>query len=68
MVDKRVQESLHEAVAEAGQKQEVAVRVIAWLEAVSDGRESFADKEKVANRLASLFAAAEVDLDSEDED
>ena len=60
MVDKRIAKAIEEAVAEAGQPEPVAKRLIAWFDALASGNEDIHDDD-AGRRLESLFESAHVE-------
>ncbi|MGI3171208.1 CxC ATPase DNA modification system associated small protein [Pseudooceanicola sp. C21-150M6] len=68
-IDARITQAINEAVAEAGQPDTLARRLIAWFEAVTSGNEDINDQATTARHLEVLFEGTVVENDDmEDED
>lgn len=68
-IDARITQAINEAVAEAGQPDALARRLIAWFEAVTSGNENINDQATTARHLEVLFEGTVVENDDmEDED
>lgn len=62
-----VRDAIRTAVEEAGQPENVADKLVAWMERIASGAESVADEESVRRHLDVLIEAVEVDTVSEEE-
>lgn len=68
-VDRRITEAIEEAVADAGQPESLARRLIAWFEAVATGNEDINDNAATGRHLEVLYQGTVVDgMDEEDEE
>jgi len=68
-IDARIMQAINEAVAEAGQPETLARRLIAWFEAVTSGNEDINDQATTARHLEVLFEGTVVQNgNGEDED
>lgn len=67
VLDVRIAEAIREAVAEAGQPEALARRMIAWFEGVTLGNEDIHDQAAAARRLEVLFEGTVFEGDEEDE-
>lgn len=56
-----VRKAVRSAVEEAGQPEDVADKLISWMERIASGAESVADEESVRRHLDVLTEAVEVD-------
>lgn len=54
-LDKKISEAISEAVIAADQSPALARRLIAWMEALTSGNESFTDPASVERHLEVLF-------------
>lgn len=62
-----VRNAIRSAVEEAGQPEDVADKLVSWMERIASGAESVADEESVRRHLDVLIEAVEVDTVSEGE-
>lgn len=62
-----VRSAIRTAVEEGGQPEDVADKLISWMERIASGAESVADEESVRRHLDVLIEAVEVDTVSEEE-
>ena len=60
MIDRRIKDSIREAVEMHDQPDAVADKIIKWFENVSEGNESIDDKDDYRRRLDNLFSALNV--------
>jgi len=60
MIDRRIKDSIREAVEMHDQPDAVADKIIKWSENVSEGNESIDDKDDYRRRLDNLFSALNV--------
>lgn len=60
-LDEKIAEAICEAVSEYGQHQKLALRLIAWLEAVTSGNEDINDAVAAQRHLDVLYDATSVD-------
>ncbi len=61
ITDAKIQEAIREAVADFGQNEGLADKLIAWFEAVANGNESLANKDSVSRRLDLLYENCSLD-------
>lgn len=54
-LDNRIESAIREAVNEEGQNPKVADRVIAWLDALTNGNETLGDTSAVTRHIQDLF-------------
>lgn len=59
--NEKIQEAIKEAVADFGQNEGLADKLIAWFEAVAIGNESLTNKESVSRRLDLLYENCSID-------
>lgn len=59
-LDARITQAIEEAVAEAGQSESLARRLIAWFEAITSGNEDINDTSQAARHLDVLFKGTQV--------
>lgn len=55
-LDRKVGDSIRQAVRDAKQSDEVANKIIAWLEALTGGNENLADRDATIKRLELLYS------------
>ena len=67
-LDVRIAEAIREAVAEAGQPEALARRMIAWFEEVVSGNEDIHDQAAAVRHLEVLFEGTVFEGNGEDED
>lgn len=68
-IDARIEQAIQEAVKEADQPLALALRLIAWFEAVTSGNEDINDGSAAARHLEVLFEATLISTkDDEPED
>jgi hypothetical protein len=59
-VDRTIQEAVLASVREAGQPDQLAKKLLAWLEAIASGNEELTDLEAAQRHLELLFGAVEI--------
>lgn len=59
--DAKIQKAIREAVADFGQNEGLADKLIAWFEAVANGNENLANKDSVSRRLDLLYKNCLID-------
>ena len=59
--DLKIHEAIREAVADSGQNEGLADKLIAWFEAVASGNESLSNKDSVSRRLDLLYENCLID-------
>lgn len=59
--DAKIQEAIKESVADSGQNEGLADKLIAWFEAVANGNDSLANKDSVSRRLDLLYENCSID-------
>lgn len=59
--DAKIQKAIREAVADFGQNDGLADKLIAWFEAVVNGNENLANKDSVSRRLDLLYENCLID-------
>ncbi|MDF1676220.1 MAG: hypothetical protein P1U44_10935 [Vicingaceae bacterium] len=57
MIDEKIEYALKQAVQEAGQPEELATKLITWLENVADGNESLTNTNQYTERCSICFDA-----------
>ena len=57
----KIQEAIKEAVADFGQNEGLADKLIPWFEAVANGNENLANKDSVSRRLDLLYENCSID-------
>ncbi len=57
----KIQEAIKEAVADFGQNEGLADKLIAWFESVASGNESLTNKDSVSRRLDLLYENCSTD-------
>lgn len=62
-----VRSAIRSAVEEAGQPDDLAEKLIAWMERIASGAESVTDEESVRRHLDVLMEAVEIEAVSEEE-
>ena len=67
VLDVRIAEAIKAAVAEAGQPEALALRMIAWFEEVTSGNEDIHDQAAVARHLEVLFEGTVFEGHGQDE-
>ena len=65
-LDIKIREAIEAAVAEEGQPDVVAKRLIAWLEEINSGNEDLSDGEQTERHLDVLYDGTVVDSGSAD--
>ena len=55
MMDKKIQDAIHEAVAEAGQDPGLARKLDSWFEAIASGSQDINDKQSANRHLELLY-------------
>lgn len=65
-LDIKITEAIEAAVAEEGQPETVAKRLIAWLEEINSGNEDLSDREQAERHLDVLYDGTVVDSGSAD--
>ena len=65
-LDPKILEALRTAVQESGQPPSIALKLAAWMVAVTSGNESFNDEQAVGRHLSLLFEETVVDAQEED--
>lgn len=63
-LDIKITEAIEAAVAEEGQPDIVAKRLIAWLEEINSGNEDLSDREQTERHLGVLYGGTVVDSGS----
>ena len=58
MIDARVRTAIKEAAQNLGQPETVAMRLISWLEALSDGNAEINDRDETRRRCELIYDAA----------
>ena len=61
ITDAKIQEAIKEAVADSGQNEGLADKLIAWFEAVANGNENLTDKDFVSRHLDFLYGNCSID-------
>jgi hypothetical protein len=65
-LDPRIEEAIKESVKNHNQSENLAQKIIAWLEALVEGNESLEDKDSIARHVNLIYDNTEVSIDSED--
>lgn len=65
-LDRKITEAIETAVAEEGQPDVVAKRLIAWLEEINSGNEDLSDGEQAKRHLDVLYDGTVIDSGSAD--
>lgn len=64
-LDPRIKEAVIESVRIHNQNDNLAEKIIAWLEALVDGNESLEDKDSIARHVNLIYDKTAVTIDSD---
>lgn len=67
-LDARLTDAVIQAVADAGQSEALARRLVAWLEAITSGNEDLADSAAADRHLEFIYGEVKVAEESADQD
>ena len=66
LIDPKIEEAIEEAVAESGQSEALAHRLVAWFKAIASGSEQIHNKQSADLHLELLYDATETDGNQSD--
>ena len=65
-LDQTIKDAVNSAVREAGQSQQLATKLLAWIDAVISGNEDVHDRDSSLRHLELLFKAVELSAGGEE--